>query len=139
MSQIWMKFLIGLLQLHFQKMDPVILLLSIALFLIPAYTLLQAYNKRKRIASFIDQLPGPQKRPIFGTSYELLKAPRDSMFLDISLLLLQFYWFNFHHIFRTMETAQAKGNGLWTNVQVLVWELSNCAFAETWAHWGETL
>lgn len=61
-------------------MDPVILLLLIALFVIPAYNLLQLYNKKRKISAIIDQLPGPKKYPIFGTSYELMKTPRESTF-----------------------------------------------------------
>lgn len=58
-------------------MEPVIFLLFV-LLLITTYRLLVFDNKKRRIAKYIDLLPGPKKYPIFGTSFELMRAPRDS-------------------------------------------------------------
>lgn len=58
-------------------MEPATILLLVALLLIPAYKLLKTYNKNRRIAKYIDRLPGPKKYPIFGTSFELMRIPRD--------------------------------------------------------------
>lgn len=57
-------------------MDPIGLILLLILLALPAFALIKSYSKKKKIAFYVNQLPGPKSYPIFGTSYAILRTAR---------------------------------------------------------------
>lgn len=68
------------------RMDPVGLILLLILLALPAFAIVKSYSKKKKIAFYVNQLPGPKTYPIFGTSLAILRSPRKGKYLNFTTL-----------------------------------------------------
>lgn len=75
-------------------MDPITIVLLLILLALPGIPVLKWLWKKRKLAYYVNQLPGPPTYPFFGTSYKYFRTPRKRKFPHIRLTLLKRFKMN---------------------------------------------